>query len=121
MRESLFLRPSTEVFEDIKKGLTPPAGQAFWNLNYADKARRLPCFYNGNLVIKRRKPALWEILKPEMRIVHYTRLNDNRPATAIFDPERANESHEPGGGQGEWFFRRGGGVGWSLQPYVARH
>lgn len=74
----LALRPSTAVFQDMKEKIETavyPLGeaeQAFLNLYFGSKGVRLPYAYNANLAIKRRSPALWDGLKDEMRIVHYT-------------------------------------------------
>jgi glycogenin glucosyltransferase len=74
----LALRPSTELFRDMRRKIETavyPLGeaeQAFLNLYFGSKTVRLPYVYNANLAIKRRSPALWDALKEEMRIVHYT-------------------------------------------------
>ncbi|OCH90579.1 nucleotide-diphospho-sugar transferase [Obba rivulosa] len=74
----LFLRPSTQVFDRMIAQIgtanyrTEDAEQSFLNHFYGPQAVRLPYAYNANLAIKRRKPELWEDLKKEARIVHYT-------------------------------------------------
>ena len=74
----LALRPSTKVFQDMKRKIESamyPLGeaeQAFWIFYLSGKSVRLRYAYNANLAIKRRSPALWDGLKEEMRIVHYT-------------------------------------------------
>ncbi|KZT05384.1 glycosyltransferase family 8 protein [Laetiporus sulphureus 93-53] len=74
----LFLRPSMDVFNDMVSKIgtaTYPAEdaeQSFLNYYYGKEAMRLPYAYNANLAIKKRSPALWEDLKTETRIVHYT-------------------------------------------------
>jgi lipopolysaccharide biosynthesis glycosyltransferase len=98
----LVLRPSTAVFEDMKTKIetaTYPlkqAEQAFLNLYYAGKGLRLPYVYNANIAIKRRSPVLWESMKDEMRIVHYTIvkpfLDDSRPSDTILTPDEQREA-----------------------------
>ncbi|KAJ7200901.1 glycosyltransferase family 8 protein [Mycena rebaudengoi] len=48
------------------------ADQGFLNHYFGAAAMRLPYVYNANLAIKARSPVLWERLKDEMRVVHYT-------------------------------------------------
>jgi len=93
----LVLRPSTAVFEDMKKKIQTAeyplqqAEQAFLNLYYAGKGLRLPYVYNGNLAIKGRSLSLWEAMEQELRIVHYTQvkpfLDDSRTSDTILTPE----------------------------------
>lgn len=74
----LVLETSTSVFEDMKakiESATYPleqAEQSFLNLYYAARTVRLPYIYNLNLAIKKRSRTLWESLKGEGKIVHYT-------------------------------------------------
>ncbi|KAF8881562.1 glycosyltransferase family 8 protein [Infundibulicybe gibba] len=74
----LVLRPSTSTFDHMMSHLASadfPLGEAeqsYLNLFFASKALRLPYVYNANLAIKVRSPEMWEGLKDEMRIVHYT-------------------------------------------------
>ncbi|TFK75720.1 glycosyltransferase family 8 protein [Pluteus cervinus] len=65
LKEMLDLIPQTDYPLD-------EAEQAFLNQFYSAKALRLPYAYNANLAIKTRSPQLWEGMKAEMRIVHYT-------------------------------------------------
>ncbi|KAI0758496.1 nucleotide-diphospho-sugar transferase [Trametes elegans] len=48
------------------------AEQAFLNHYFGMEALRLPYAYNANLAIKQRTPALWESLRSEVRIQHFT-------------------------------------------------
>ena len=48
------------------------AEQAFLNVYFGADAVRLPYMYNVNLAIRERSPALWDALRDEARIVHYT-------------------------------------------------
>ena len=74
----MLLRTSSAVFEDmISKINTIPydhgyAEQGFLNVYYSANVMRLPYVYNSNLAIKRRSPKMWEAMKPDMAIVHYT-------------------------------------------------
>lgn len=51
---------------------------AFLNLYYGAKAIRLPYAYNANLAIKLRAPILWQELRSERRIAHYTMIKPFR-------------------------------------------
>ncbi|EIM86272.1 glycosyltransferase family 8 protein, partial [Stereum hirsutum FP-91666 SS1] len=76
----LFLRPSSDTLRHMKRTLDsgtvkyPPgeAEQAFLNLYYGPDAVRLPYVYNANLAIKNRNEEVWEAMKDEIRVVHYT-------------------------------------------------
>jgi glycogenin glucosyltransferase len=52
----------------------PPgeAKQAFLNLYFGADIVHLPYVYNANLVINNRTPMLWDTMRNEMCIVHYT-------------------------------------------------
>ena len=98
----LAFRPSTAVFEDMKLKVETAsyplkqAEQAFLNLYYAGKGLRLPLVYNSNLAIKQRSPVLWDAIKDEMRIVHYTSvkpfLDDTRSSSTILTPDEQMEA-----------------------------
>lgn len=83
-------RTSTEVLNEMKRKLEtavyPPseAEQAFLNVFYSASALRLPYAYNANLAIKTRSATMWESLKKEMRIVHFTLV---KPFLIDFTPE----------------------------------
>ncbi|KAF8474345.1 nucleotide-diphospho-sugar transferase [Russula ochroleuca] len=74
----LVLHPNHTTFENVRARITdaryPPgeAEQAFLNLYFGADAVRLPYLYNANLAIRERSPALWDAMRDEMRIVHYT-------------------------------------------------
>ncbi|KAJ8508171.1 hypothetical protein ONZ45_g9514 [Pleurotus djamor] len=74
----LVLKPSSNILEQMKAAIgearypSAEAEQAFLNKYYGAKAARLPYIYNANLAIKRRSPVLWDELKSELSIVHYT-------------------------------------------------
>lgn len=74
----LAFRPSSAVLDVMKEKISSAnfplkqAEQSFLNLFFATNVVRLPYAYNANLSIKKRSPAMWEGLKHEMRIVHYT-------------------------------------------------
>lgn len=74
----LFIRPDTSLFhtmvDRIPAARFPPAAaeQAFLNQYFATDAVRLPYAYNGNLAIKKRSPQVWEGIRREMRVLHYT-------------------------------------------------
>ncbi|KAF8881563.1 glycosyltransferase family 8 protein [Infundibulicybe gibba] len=92
----LVLRPSTEVFNLMASELETaefPLGdaeQSFLNLFFGSKALRLPYSYNANLAIKTRSPAMWDGLKKDMRIIHYTL---NKPFIEDFEsPQLLSET-----------------------------
>ncbi|TFK62354.1 nucleotide-diphospho-sugar transferase [Pluteus cervinus] len=74
----LAIRPSSATLDIILGKLEEAkyprheAEQAYLNQFYSSSAVRLPYAYNANLAIKTRSKALWEGLKEDMRIVHYT-------------------------------------------------
>ncbi|KAI0714181.1 hypothetical protein C8T65DRAFT_694919 [Cerioporus squamosus] len=74
----LFLRPSTAVFWKIVETIPTAhywrheAEQALLNAFFAKDVVRLPYAYNANLAIKARSPRMWEGIKEEMRVIHYT-------------------------------------------------
>jgi len=74
----LVFRPSSAVLETMKTQLEAAkfplkqAEQSFLNLFFATNTLRLPYAYNANLAIKISSPAMWDGMKDEMRIVHYT-------------------------------------------------
>ncbi|KAF9066380.1 nucleotide-diphospho-sugar transferase [Rhodocollybia butyracea] len=76
----LALRPSSSVFNQMMKVLESAsypldqAEQSFLNLFFVANVVRLPYAYNANLEIKRESPKLWEGLKDEIRVVHYTQV-----------------------------------------------
>ena len=74
----LFLRPSRAVFRDIVDQIPTArywrheAEQALLNTFYAKDVVRLPYVYNANLAIKARSPGMWEGIKRDIRVIHYT-------------------------------------------------
>ncbi|PCH35800.1 glycosyltransferase family 8 protein [Wolfiporia cocos MD-104 SS10] len=74
----LFVRPSRAVFDDMLAKIATAsynaheAEQSFLNHYFGAEALRLPYVYNANLAIKMRKPELWEDVRREARIMHYT-------------------------------------------------
>ena len=74
----LFLRPNSTLFTSMTTQIarahypTLEAEQAFLNLFFGAEALRLPYAYNANLAIRQRTPALWDALRAEARVVHYT-------------------------------------------------
>ncbi len=74
----LFLRPRAALFRDIVKTIATAkywrheAEQALLNTFYAKDVVRLPYAYNANLAIKARSPRMWEGIKHDIRIIHYT-------------------------------------------------
>ncbi|KAH8981672.1 glycosyltransferase family 8 protein [Lactarius akahatsu] len=74
----LVLHPSSAAFETMRARIADArfnpreADQAFLNVYFGADAVRLPYVYNGNLAIRERSPALWDALREELRIVHYT-------------------------------------------------
>jgi hypothetical protein len=74
----LVLHPNHTTYESVLARIAdaryPPgeAEQAFLNLYFGADAVRLPYVYNANLAIHDRTPALWDAMRDETRIVHYT-------------------------------------------------
>jgi hypothetical protein len=74
----LVLRPSTAVLNVMKEKMETAdfpleqAEQSFLNLFFSASALRLPYQYNANLAIKQSSPVMWEGMKEEIRVVHYT-------------------------------------------------
>lgn len=74
----LAFRPSSEVLEVMKQRIETAefplaqAEQSFLNLFFATNVLRLPYAYNANLAVKELSPAMWDGMKEEMRVVHYT-------------------------------------------------
>ncbi|KAF9467696.1 nucleotide-diphospho-sugar transferase [Collybia nuda] len=74
----LVLRPSSEVLDVMKEKIETAdfpldqAEQSFLNLFFSANALRLPYEYNANLAIKKSSPTMWEGMKEEIRVVHYT-------------------------------------------------
>lgn len=74
----LALHTSSATFESVRARIADArfspleAEQAFLNVYFGADAVRLPYAYNANLAIRERSPALWDALRDEMRVVHYT-------------------------------------------------
>ena len=74
----LALRPNNHTFESLHARIADArydpgeAEQSFLNLYFGADVVRLPYLYNANLAIRERSPALWDAMRDEMRIVHYT-------------------------------------------------
>jgi len=74
----LVLHPNHTTFESMRARIAdarfPPAEaeQAFLNVYFGADAVRLPYLYNANLAIRERSPALWQAMRDEIRVVHYT-------------------------------------------------
>ncbi|KAF9804053.1 hypothetical protein IEO21_09482 [Rhodonia placenta] len=74
----LFLRPSTEVFHDMVSKIATAkypaedAEQSFLNHYFGKEALRLPYAYNANFAIKKHSSMMWDDLRTDARIVHYT-------------------------------------------------
>lgn len=74
----MFVRPDSAFFnamlEDLGRARYPRAAaeQSFLNQYFASDVVRLPYVYNGNLAIKARAPSVWQGIRDEMRIIHYT-------------------------------------------------
>lgn len=108
----LVLRPSTTVFQDIMRKIETAkypmkqAEQAFLNLYFGGKGVRLPYVYNANLAMKRRSPALWDGLKDEMRIVHYTMVKPFLcdPPKDLPTPNELDEAIRIAAGQANRFY-----------------
>ncbi|KAI9065460.1 glycosyltransferase family 8 protein [Trametes sanguinea] len=74
----LFLRPSARVFRELVAAIdTAPywrheAEQALLNAFFAAEVVKLPYAYNANLAIKAYSRTVWEGIKHEIRVIHYT-------------------------------------------------
>jgi len=74
----LVLRPNGTTFDSMRARIADArfnpveAEQSFLNVYFGADAVRLPYSYNVNLAIHERSPALWDALRDEMRVVHYT-------------------------------------------------
>ena len=74
----LVLHPNHTTYENVLARMAdaryPPgeAEQAFLNLYFGADVVRLPYVYNANLAIHDRAPTLWEAMRDDMRIVHFT-------------------------------------------------
>ncbi|KAJ7284176.1 glycosyltransferase family 8 protein [Mycena rebaudengoi] len=98
----LAFKPSSRVLEGMLSMLEvavfplEQAEQAFLNLYFGGTAMRLPYAYNANLSIKARSPVLWERLKDEMRVVHYTGvkpfLHETVSENVVLSPAQAEEA-----------------------------
>ncbi|THV04808.1 nucleotide-diphospho-sugar transferase [Dendrothele bispora CBS 962.96] len=86
----LAFRRSKKTFEDMKQKLETAnypleqAEQAFLNLYFGAKALRLPYVYNANIVVKERSLEMWEELKEEARVIHYSVIE---PSVSNVDPK----------------------------------
>ena len=120
----LAIRSSSMVLQDMKRKIETAhyplqqAEQAFLNLYFAAKVVRLPYAYNANLAMKRRSPALWDGLKDEMRIVHYTMVkpfiyNPNSPDLST--PKELEEAMRRSERQDNRFYADE--VGWWKEAY----
>ncbi|KAF4574524.1 hypothetical protein EYR36_005868 [Pleurotus pulmonarius] len=89
----LALRPSSKILADMTKKIETAnfpleqAEQSFLNAYFASKRALLPYIYNAGIVIKRQSSDLWEELKREMKIMHFTNvkpfLQENQAAHRI--------------------------------------
>ncbi|KAG9219421.1 hypothetical protein CCMSSC00406_0005315 [Pleurotus cornucopiae] len=89
----LALRPSSKILADMTKKIETAnfpleqAEQSFLNAYFASKRALLPYIYNAGIVIKRQSSDLWEELKREMKIMHFTNvkpfLEENQAADKI--------------------------------------
>jgi glycogenin glucosyltransferase len=74
----LVLQPNQTTYESMLSRIHDAryapgeAEQAFLNLYFGADAVRLPYVYNANLAIHERSPMLWDAMRDDMRIVHYT-------------------------------------------------
>ncbi|KAH8824895.1 glycosyltransferase family 8 protein [Flagelloscypha sp. PMI_526] len=74
----LVLKPDSRVYRDLLVKMTTAefnlewAEQTFLNLYFGMQAFRLPWIFNANVWIKKSSPNLWEAMKDEMTIIHYT-------------------------------------------------
>jgi hypothetical protein len=74
----LALHTNSTTFESLRARIADArfnpheAEQSFLNVYFGADAVRLPYVYNANLAIRERSPALWDALRDELRIIHYT-------------------------------------------------
>ncbi|KAL5488293.1 hypothetical protein ACEPAI_6401 [Sanghuangporus weigelae] len=95
----MFLRTSSAVFADMLSKIESDgyrhneAEQGLLNMYFAAQVVLLPYIYNANLMIKQRNPVLWQAIKNDTRILHYTLLKpfieeERQQATSgIWEPE----------------------------------
>lgn len=89
----LFLRPRTALFREFMKLIETAkywrheAEQAFLNTFYAKDVVKLPYAYNANLAIKARNAKVWDGIKKDIRVIHYTMVKpftrDNKDYAAV--------------------------------------
>ena len=122
----LAFRPSSAVLEVMKQRIETAeypldqAEQSFLNLFFSANVLRLPYAYNANLAIKRTSPAMWDGMKNEIRIVHYTLtkpfLDDHLELPPrILTEERLREVISEAAGQYGGMFEEE--VGWWRESY----
>ncbi|KAJ8515755.1 hypothetical protein ONZ45_g6861 [Pleurotus djamor] len=100
----LILQPSSHTLSDMLSKLETAnypleqAEQSFLNAYFASKRVLLPYAYNAGIVIKRRSPALWDELKTNAKIVHFTNVKpylvENQDPTRILTEVEVAEAME---------------------------
>lgn len=75
----LVLHPSTLVFQELMRTYRIPgnylpamAEQEFLNQFFRLRYLELPTTYNMNMALYSSKPDLWEVLRPNFKVVHFT-------------------------------------------------
>jgi len=120
----LALSPDTAVLDNMKRMLEVAeyplgeADQSFLNLYFGGKTMWLPYAYNANLAIKKRSQELWEALRQEMRVVHYTLVKPfihESAMSTILTSEELGEAMTMAGDQYDGLYRSE--VGWWREAY----
>ncbi|KAK7462725.1 hypothetical protein VKT23_007312 [Stygiomarasmius scandens] len=121
----LAFRPSKRTFEDMKRKLETAnypleqAEQAFLNLYFGAKALRLPYVYNANIVVKERSEEMWEELKEEMRVIHYSVIkpfwDKSIPNGLLMTPEKIRKINDARAAKIGGFYREE--VGWWRETF----
>ncbi|KAH8813622.1 nucleotide-diphospho-sugar transferase [Flagelloscypha sp. PMI_526] len=92
----MVLHPNHTVFNDLIRKVDTAqfnyewAEQTFLNLYFGRKTLKLPWQYNANLWLKRQSPELWEGLRDELSIIHFTSSKPFEP----YDEETGIQSFE---------------------------
>ena len=74
----MLLKPDSRLYRQMRASIPAArypremAEQAFLNQFFAADVLRLPYAYNGNIALKKRSHGVWDGIKDEMRVIHYT-------------------------------------------------
>ncbi|KIP05293.1 glycosyltransferase family 8 protein [Phlebiopsis gigantea 11061_1 CR5-6] len=74
----MLLKPDSRLYRQLRASVPAArfpremAEQAFLNQFFATDVLRLPYAYNGNIALKQRSRGVWDGIRAEMRVIHYT-------------------------------------------------